>query len=304
MRRATCTVILAAVLWAALSGDALAQRDFDAVEVGIEVVADGVYMLTGAGGNIGASVGADGTFLVDDQFAPLTEKILAALATVTEGPVRFVINTHFHGDHTGGNENLGKAGAVIVAHENVRKRMTMEEFDASVGPTSHSAPPGALPVITFAEGLTFHWNGATIRVFHHEDGHAHTDGDAIIHFVEANVFHMGDTYFNGMYPFIDVNDGGSVQGLIEVVSHVIDLADDDTKIIPGHGPLSDKAELRVYRDMLQSIVRAVRAGIDRGLTLEAMVQEAPTAEYDADWGGGFISAERLIEACYTSLADR
>ena len=293
--------LLATAMLAAPALEAYAQRNFDAVEIEIIPVSENIYMFLGAGGNIGVSVGEDGAFLVDDQFAPLTGKILAALATLTDEPIRFVINTHFHGDHTGGNENLGKAGAIIVAHENVRTRMSMERFRESVGRTTPAAPPEALPVVTFADGLTFHWNGDQIRVMHHDAGHAHTDGDAIVHFVQANVIHMGDTYFNGMYPFIDVNSGGNVRGLVAVLDQVLHMADDDTMIIPGHGPLSDKVELSAYRDMLLEFTRAVSQSMARGLSLEAIVAERPTRAYDESWGGGFIGPDALVGAIFQSL---
>ncbi len=281
-----------------------AQRDFDAVEIEIVGVAEGVYMLVGMGGNIGLSVGEDGAFLVDDQFAPLTGKILAAIATLTEAPIQFVVNTHFHGDHTGGNENLGKAGAIIVAHENVRSRMSVEQFRESLGSSTPASPPDALPVVTFAEGLTLHWNGDQIRVFHDGIGHAHTDGDAIVHFTQANVFHMGDTYFNGMYPFIDVGSGGDVGGIIQVATRIIHMADGDTKIIPGHGPLSNKAELTAYRDMLRAVTREVHEGIKKGLSLDAIVAQKPTSTFDATWGGGFITPNALVGAIYQSIQGR
>ena len=210
---------LSGVLGACLVATPLAaQRDFSGVEIRTIPVADGVYMLMGSGGNIGLSVGEDGPFVVDDQFAGLTEKILAAIAAVSDGSVRFVLNTHWHGDHTGGNENLGKAGAMIVAHENVRKRMNPDEF-LEVMERSQQAPPDALPVVTFSDAVTFYWNGEEIRAFHVE--HAHTDGDAIIHFVNANVIHMGDTFFNGIFPFIDFASG-PWPGIICVFEFTID----------------------------------------------------------------------------------
>ncbi len=280
---------------------ALAQRDFDAVQIEVVHVADSIYMLTGLGGNIGVSVGDDGVFLVDDQFAPLTDKILAAIATLTDKPVRFVVNTHFHGDHVGGNENLGKAGAIIVAHKNVRSRMSVEQFRESLGTTISASPPEVLPVITFNDELNFHWNGEQIRVFHDVSGHAHTDGDAIVHFVQANVFHMGDTYFNGMYPFIDVSSGGNVRGLVAVVDQVLRLSDEHSQFIPGHGPLSDRASLKAYRDMLVEVMRSVQDGIANGLSLEAIVAEKPTSAYDEEWAGGFIAPDALVGAIYKSL---
>jgi glyoxylase-like metal-dependent hydrolase (beta-lactamase superfamily II) len=189
---------------------AAAQGDFSAVEIKAEKVADGLYALTGRGGNLGLSVGEDGAYLIDDQYAPLTGKILAAVKELTPEPVRFVVNTHYHGDHTGGNENMGEAGALLVAHENVRARMAAGTFMKAFNRQVEPAPAGALPVVTFTDAVTFHWNGEEIRVFF--VGPAHTDGDSIIHFVKADVFHMGDTLFNGMYPFIDVSGGGRLEG--------------------------------------------------------------------------------------------
>ena len=194
--------LVTAFLWAM---PLVAQRDWDAVEIRTVSLGGGVYMLMGSGGNIGLSVGEDGAFIVDDQFAPLTEKIKAAIAEVTDRPVQWVLNTHWHGDHTGGNENFGGAGALIVAHDNVYKRLNPAEFADLVG-RSQQAPDAALPVVTFNQTMTFHWNGEDVHAFHVE--YAHTDGDVIIHYRRSDVFHMGDTFFNGRYPFIDVDSRG------------------------------------------------------------------------------------------------
>ena len=233
------------------AGPAHAQRDWDQVEIKTIDVAPGIHMLEGAGGNIGVSSGDDGVILIDDQFAPLTEKILAAVAEISDQPVKFLFNTHWHSDHAGGNENHGKAGTLIVAHDNVRKRLKaggfLDYFQADNAP----APEAALPVVTFDQTVTFHWNGDELHAFHVPP--AHTDGDSIIHFRNANVVHMGDLYFNGMYPFIDYSSGGSIDGVIHGVEKVLAMIDDDTKIIPGHGPLSNRAELTAYRDMLRGI---------------------------------------------------
>ncbi|MCP4249053.1 MAG: MBL fold metallo-hydrolase, partial [bacterium] len=223
---------LGSIIVAIAAGTAPAgAQDLEDVEIETTKVAENLYMLVGAGGNIGLSVGPDGAFLIDDQFAPLTEKITAAIKAVTEAPIRFVVNTHWHFDHTGGNENLGKAGAVIVAHENVRRRMSTEQFIAAFDRRVPASPPGALPVITFADAVTFHLNGDELHVFHVAP--AHTDGDSIVHFRKANVLHLGDTFFDGMYPFIDVSAGGSIAGMIEAVDRALKLCDDKTKIIPG-----------------------------------------------------------------------
>ena len=235
-------------LWSVSS----AQRDFSGVEIETTEVADGIYMLVGAGGNIGLSTGEDGAFLIDDQFAPLSEKILAAIAEVTDDDVEFLINTHWHGDHTGGNEAFGEAGAHIVAHDNVRKRLK-EGLTRSSGRTTPPAPDAALPVITFSKTISFHWNGQHIKVWHPDK--AHTDGDAIIFFKDANVVHMGDVFFNGGYPFIDLESGGDVNGYIATHEAVLKKTDDDTKIIPGHGPLANKADLRRTVDMLKEVSR-------------------------------------------------
>lgn len=273
-----------------------AQRDFDAVEVQVVSVADGVHMLVGAGGNIGVSVGEDGTFLVDDQFAPLTEKILAAVRTITPEPVRFIVNTHFHGDHTGGNENLGKQGGIIVAHDNVRKRLsTVQVSEILRESRTPASPPDALPKITFADEVTFHWNGDTIRVFHVDP--AHTDGDSIIHFTNANVFHMGDTFFRGRYPFIDVDSGGRVDGVIASADRVLSMAQPTSKLIPGHGELATPEDLRSYRDMLSDIRDRVQALIDEGKTIDEVVAAKPAAQYDAEFG----EDERFVRSVFYSL---
>ncbi|MBT3266694.1 MBL fold metallo-hydrolase [Candidatus Poribacteria bacterium] len=276
--------LVSACLLAALVSAASAQDDD--VTIGVNEVADGVYMLTGQGGNIGLSVGDDGAFLIDDQFAPLTEKILAAVGSVTDRPVRFLINTHHHGDHTGGNENIAAAGAAIVAHENVRVRLS-------------DGPAGALPVLTFRDAVTFHQNGDDIHVFH--VANAHTDGDSVVHFRNANVIHMGDTFFSGRYPFIDVGSGGSIAGAIAAVDEVTPLIDSDTKIIPGHGPLSGPGDLRHYRAVLTTCRDRVQALIDAGTSREDAIAAKPNADYDDEWGGGFINPDRWVGSLYDSL---
>ncbi|MCH7716005.1 MAG: MBL fold metallo-hydrolase [Gemmatimonadetes bacterium] len=277
---------------------ATAQRDFSSVEIETIQVADGVYMLVGSGGNIGLSIGEDGPFVVDDQFAPLTEKIQAAIAAVTSGAVRFVLNTHWHGDHTGGNENFGKAGAMIIAHENVRKRLNPAEFRDLMG-RSQQAPPDALPVVTFTDAVNFYWNGENIRVFHVE--HAHTDGDAIVHFTNANVVHMGDTFFKGRYPFIDVDSGGGIDGMIAAADHVLSMVDSDTKIIPGHGTLATPDDLRDYRNMLITVRDRVRTMLNDGMSVDEVVAAKPTNDLDATWGS---DPTRFVTLTARSLSER
>lgn len=290
---------LGIVFSVALIGEAAAQRDFSAVEIRTTKVAEGLYMLEGAGGNIGLSVGADGPFVIDDQYAPLAPKILAAIAEVTPDPVAFVLNTHWHGDHTGGNEAMGAAGALIVAHDNVRSRLKDGQIRSS-GQTTPPAPAGALPVITFSEALTFHWNGGEIRAFH--PPRAHTDGDAIVHFTKLNVIHMGDVFFNGNYPFVDLDSGGDLDGYISAHDLVLSMANDRTRIIPGHGPLASKADLQRTRDMIAQVRLRVAALIERGLSEEEILAAKPLADLDATWGGGFISGEAMTRAAYRSLS--
>ena len=285
---------------ALLIASAAQGQDFDKVQIRTIPVAEGVHMLTGRGGNLGVSSGSDGVFLVDDQFAPLTDKIRAAIAEISDRPLRFVLNTHWHGDHTGGNENLGEAGVLIVAHDKVRERMSVEQFMADFDRRVPAAPPAALPVITFGEDVTFHVNGHDVHVFHVDP--AHTDGDAIVHFRGADVFHMGDTFFAGRYPFIDVGSGGSVDGVIAAADRVLALSGKGTKIIPGHGPLSDRAGLQRYREMLAAVRERVAAGIARGRSADQVVASQPTAEYDAEWGGGFMTPEQFVRIVYASLA--
>jgi glyoxylase-like metal-dependent hydrolase (beta-lactamase superfamily II) len=275
------------------------QQDFSKVEIKAEKVAEGLYMLTGAGGNIGLSVGKSGSLVIDDQFAPLTEKILAAIKAITPDPVRFVVNTHWHFDHVGGNENLGKAGAFIVAHENVRARMSSEQFSATFQQKTPPSPEAALPVVTFADAVTFHWNGEEIRVYHVPP--AHTDGDAIVHFVKADVVHMGDTFFNGSYPFIDVSSGGRVDGVIAAADRVLAGTTDKTRFIPGHGPLGTKADLKSYRDTLQTLRDRIAKLKAEGKARDAVIAAKPTADYDAKWGQGFMKPDVFTGLVFDSL---
>jgi glyoxylase-like metal-dependent hydrolase (beta-lactamase superfamily II) len=276
-----------------------AQQEFQDVQIQTVPVADGVYMLMGRGGNIGLSVGSDGAFVVDDQYAPLTEKIKAAIAAVTDQEVRFVINTHWHFDHTGGNENFGEAGALIVAHENVRERMSVDQFMEVLDRHVPAAPAIALPVITFTDAMTFHWNGDDIHVVHTQ--HAHTDGDALIHFRKANAIHMGDTYFHSRYPFIDVQAGGGIDGIIAAAEWVLRVADSDTKIMPGHGPLSSPDELREYRDMLMTIRDRVRGMINDGLSIDEVVASKPTQDLDERWGA---QPDDFVRSVYQGMVRR
>lgn len=284
----------------ATSAPAHAQRDFSAVEIKAAEVSPGIYMLQGAGGNIGLSVGPDGAFVIDDQYAPLSAKILAAIAKVSSNEVKFVLNTHWHEDHTGGNEAFSGAGAIVAAHDNVRKRLK-----EGLKTATYETPPAtaaALPVITFSDEVTFYWNGHDIRVRH--PAPAHTDGDAIVFIETANVVHMGDVYFNIGYPFIDLDSGGDLDGLIAAHEAVLAVIDDQTKIIPGHGPLASKSDLTTHVAMLKDVRARIQALIDRGLDEEAVVKADPLKELNPIWGQNFIKGEAMTRTAYRSLTKK
>ena len=292
--------LFVALLAACVSRVASAQQDFSKTEVKSEKLADGVFMLTGAGGNIGVSAGPDGVFMIDSQYAPLTDKIKAALATISDKPVRFVLNTHWHGDHTGGNENLGKTGAVIVAQENVRKRMSSEQFNKMIDKKSPASPAAALPLVTFLDSVSFHVNGDDVDAFHVPP--AHTDGDAIVYFRKANVLHMGDTFFNGMYPFVDLSSGGTIAGMIGACDRGLAMGDASTKIIPGHGPSGNKADLKAFREMLAASRDAIAPLVKAGKTLDEVKAAKPTAALDEKWGKGFLKPELWVSIVYADLS--
>ena len=279
---------LAALLAA---GPALAQQDFSKVEITTDKLSDTTYMLTGAGGNIGLSVGSDAVFVIDDQFAPMAPKIKAAIARITNKPVQFLLNTHFHFDHTGGNEAFGSGGALIVAHDNVRRRMSSEQLISFIGAKQEASPKVALPVVTVPTEVTFHINGDEVHAFHVPN--AHTDGDLIVHLRKSDVVHMGDTFFNGMYPFIDGSSGGSADGVIAAADRVLAIAGDKTKIIPGHGPLASKADLQAWRTMLATATQRIKDLRRAGKSDEEIRAARPTADLDARYGGGFIKPEQF-----------
>ena len=280
-------------------GPVAGQVDFSKVEIAAEKLADGVYMLTGAGGNLGLSVGNDAVFLIDDQYAPMTPKIQAAISAITAKPFKFVLNTHWHGDHTGGNESFAEWGALIVAHDNVRKRMSSEQLIDFFKMRVEASPPAALPLVTFGADVTFHINGDEVRAIHVPA--AHTDGDAIVHFRRADVLHMGDIYFNNLYPFIDKSSGGGADGVIAAVDRALALATDRTKIIPGHGPLATKADLRAYREMLATVQGRIKAQVAAGKSTNEIVDSKPTREFDEKWGKGFIKPDSFVTMLVTAL---
>jgi len=294
----TCKLAIALLLLA-LPFTATAQRDWDAVEIQTIELADGLYMLIGAGGNMGLSVGADGAFLIDDQFAPLSDKIKAAVAAVTDAKVKFVLNTHWHGDHTGGNEPFGASGALIVAHENVRRRMDPATFTDVMG-NSNQAAALALPIVTFSQDVSFWWNGEQIQAHHTAPGH--TDGDSVVWFRNANAVHMGDNFFVGTFPYIDLDSGGSVEGMILATEYVLGRADESTKIIGGHGPLAGIAQLREFNAMLTTVRDRIQGHIDDGMSLEEVLAAAPTAEFD-EMATDFMPTERFVGIVYRSLSE-
>ncbi len=286
---------LAAVMTGA--APAAAQQDMSRVEIKVERLAPGVAVLFGAGGNIGLSFGEDGNVLIDDQFAPLTTKILAAVNSVDPDPVRFVVNTHWHGDHSGGNENLGRAGAVIIAHDNVRRRMSVDQFSKRFGKAAAS-PKVALPVVTFGQGVSLNLNGDVLRIIHVKA--AHTDGDSLVYWTKANVLHMGDTFFHKMsLPFIDLGSGGSIDGAIAAVRAGLALAAPGVKIIPGHGPMATRGDLEAYLAMLVDVRGRVAAAKAAGRTLAQVKAANPAKRYEV--AGGFIMADSFVETVYASV---
>jgi len=274
----------------------LAQDD---VKINPIPVSDNIYMLSGQGGNIGLFLGEDGTFIIDDQFAPLTEKILAAIKSVGGDTPRFLINTHFHGDHTGGNENLGNAGTLIVSHDRVRERLVAGSYIRAFDMNSPPANKAALPVLTFSEDMHFHINGDSVNAVHVPS--AHTDGDSIIYFEKANVVHAGDIFFNGFYPFIDAANGGSLRGTIAAVDAMLAATDSKSKIIPGHGPLADKAQLQAYRDMLAIAYARLLKLKNDGVSVEDAIIHDPLADLEAQWGNGIFSGEKWIRITYPAV---
>lgn len=274
-----------------------AQTDFSKVEIKATKVAGNVYMLEGAGGNIGVSVGDDGLLIVDDQFAPLADKIRAALKGLADKKLRFILNTHWHGDHTGGNVSFGPE-ATIIAHDNVRKRLATEQKSTVFNSTTPASPKEALPVITFDNSLSVHFNGEDIRAIHYPQGH--TDGDSVIFFSASNVVHLGDDFFAGRFPFVDLESGGTVEGLTRNIGEIIGKIPAGAKLIPGHGPISTIDDLKSYHRMLQQTSEIVRGKIAAGKTLDQIKTEGLPAEWEP-WGTGFIKTDRWVETIYKSL---
>jgi cyclase len=262
-------------------------------------LSDTIYMLRGRGGNVGISTGEDGLYIIDDQIQPITDQLLKAIREISDEPIRFVINTHYHADHVGGNETVGGTGAVIIAHDNIRKRMTTEQVSIFMNDTTPPYPKGALPVLTFNDRMSLHLNGESATAYY--VAHGHTDGDSMIHFPVSNVIHMGDMYFNGLYPYVDLDAGGAIQGVIAATDLALSLANESTHIVPGHGPLATTQDLRGYRDLLVKARDNVQALIDQGMDLQQAIDAKPTAEWDETLGEVWIKPHQFVTFIYNSL---
>jgi len=291
MRTRIFGVVLMSVLGCVAAQTALAQQDWDAVEMKVHPVSGNVSYIEGSGGNIGLFTGDDGVFLIDDQYAPLTDKIVAAIRTVSSEPIRFLVNTHMHPDHVGGNENFGKMGTTIFGHDNVRSQMAIAGYEEEP------------PLITFSEDMSFHINGETVYVF--KTPNAHTNGDVYVKFESSNVIHTGDVYRTTSYPYIDSANGGSFLGTIKAYDLLIEVSDANTKIVPGHGVVSNVGDVRAFRDMMLVIRDRVAAAIRDGKSLEEAQGMGLTSEYDERWDSGrrIGSAATLIASIYADMAN-
>lgn len=270
-----------------------------AVEFSTFQLSDTVYMLKGRGGNVGISTGIDGLYIIDDQVKPVTAQLLQAVRKISNKPIRIVLNTHYHADHVGGNETIGSAGAVVISHDNIRKRMTTEQVSIFRKETTPPYPKGALPVVTFNDRLSLHMNGETATAYYVANGH--TDGDSIIHFPVSNVIHMGDMFFNGLYPYVDLDAGGSIQGMVAAADLALSLANESTRIIPGHGPLGMTEDLKSYRDYLIQAGANVQELIDEGMGLQEIIAAKPTSEWDEELGKTWITPAQFVTFIYNSL---
>ncbi len=273
-------------------GLAAQAQDFSKIEVRTTKLNDSIWLLQGAGGNVALSVGSDAVFLIDDDYGAMAPKLKAAIAAISKKPVQFLLNTHFHFDHTGGNEAFGTDAAVIVAHDNVRRRMSTEQLISFIGARQASSPKAALPVITVPAQMSFHINGEELQAFHVP--RAHTDGDLIVHFRGSDIVHMGDTYFSGMYPFIDAGSGGSAEGMVAAADRVLAIATDKTKIIPGHGAITDRAALQRWRDMLATATQRIKDLRRAGKSEDEIRTSKPFADLDEVYGKGFIKPEQFV----------
>lgn len=273
------------------------SETISAPDIASEMIAENFYILTGPGGNVGVSVGEDGVYVIDDKFSRFADQILFRIGEITDQPIRFVLNTHLHGDHTGANAEMKETGATILAHDNVRARM-VTNFEKNTAEMERPAPGNEVwPTLTFSETATLHFNGQTATA--HHVPHAHTDGDSMVVFMPANIVHMGDNYFNGLFPFVDIDSGGSLQGMIAAQDKVLALADEDTKIIPGHGPMATKLDLQETHDILVDILNQVQTAKDKGLSIDEAVESVTLEEYKEL--SSFIDQKGMVRAAYRSL---
>jgi cyclase len=272
----------------------LPDKDIEIIEL-----TGNIHVLRGIGGNIAVYSGDDGVFIVDDDMPPLAGKVDAAIRSIRDEPVRMVFNTHWHFDHTGGNEHFGNQGSLIVAHDNVYERMSTTQFSSFFGTESPPSPKAALPVVTFDQGISFHLNGGTIRALH--IANAHTDGDAVLFFEEANIVHTGDLFSNRQYPFIDISSGGSARGMLKAADELIAMLNDATVIIPGHGPVANLADMQKFREMLFTVIHRIQLLIDDDKSLDEILTLSPTLNYDDVWAWDFLPPERFTKVVYDSL---
>ena len=298
-RRPVVVIAVAALVGAAA---AVAQQDMSKIEIQTSQVGPQVWMLKGAGGNIGVFAGPDGVVLIDDQFAPLSDKIKAAVAKISDKPIRFLVNTHWHGDHTGGNANFAAMGIPIVAQDNVRTRMSAPYTNPVFGWKADPSPPAALPVLTFADSVTFHLNGEDVTCFHVLN--AHTDGDVVVWFPKENVIHAGDVVFTHQYPIIDVGSGGSLAGMIAADERILGMMSPDTKVISGHSPVATKAEIQAEHDMLVQVRDRVTKLVAKHETLEQIQAEKPLADMEADWNKGYVKADIMLKTAVLDLGKK
>ena len=290
------SLLLIAILFASINS--LSAKD-KPVEFTTFQLSDTVYMLKGRGGNVGISTGEDGLYIIDDQLKPITSQLLQAIRKISDKPIRIVLNTHYHADHVGGNEAIGDAGAVIISHDNIRKRMTTEQVSIFMQNTTPPYAKDALPIVTFNDRLSLHMNGETATAYYVANGH--TDGDSIIHFPVSNVIHMGDMFFNDLYPYVDLDAGGSMQGLVAAADLALSMANDSTRIIPGHGPLGMTEDLKNYRDYLIKAGANVQELIDKDMDLQQIIAAQPTKEWDEELGKTWITPAQFVTFIYNSL---
>jgi cyclase len=281
---------------------AMAQTNYDTVKIVPIKVTEQIYMLKGSGGNIGVLIGTEGTLMIDNQFAPLSNKINGAIKTLSPGEIKFALNTHVHGDHSGGNENFNRMGAVLVAHDNVRERMMKEQVNTSTNRTTPPRDKEAWPLITFADKINFHLNGEDVILHHFDKGH--TDGDVIVQFKNANVVHTGDAFVRYGYPYIDLSNGGSINGFINTLDKILALIDDNTKVIPGHGELATKADVKKVRDGVADIRDQVAAALKKGTKIENMTSLGITDKYEREWGRGFVKGKDFVLVVAESLSGK